>query len=476
MVNFSYCFCLTLIHSLWQSALLVFMYICLNSFTRKNNPAAKRNILYGMLFAQVLLSISTFFIYYLGSFSFYIDDIVAAFPGIDTGKPILQKAAPWLIGAYMLILLYRSSRLIFNWMKFKTSIKASWTRPSVNLRLFTTLKSYEFGIRRKVTLWYSSSINTPLTFGFFKPVILLPVALLNNLSVEETETLIIHELTHIKNNDYFLNWLLVACETIFFFNPFIHILGNKVRLEREKNCDTQVLQFNYPAISYAETLLKAASLKTTPAPFFLAAVLKNSQLLTRIKFFTKENNLQFYKRNYPGLTITLTAMLVTLNLFLVNNFRQENNRSPVVSTVNTSSPVNLLNDEFISQFSTVVTPLIEKVSKIAEEASNKVLKEHIPAITTHEPAVLASNEIHEPVIESENIAIPASMTEIDDSREVTLKEESSATGKSVTKVYKMKLVNGEWKATLLWTITEKRLANDSCLVIKDSTHYYNPVQ
>ena len=479
MVHFSYCFCLTLLHSLWQAALLLFMYMGFTSIIKKNNPVVKRNILYSLLLAQVILSISTFFIFYTGPVSFYTDYIAANFPDMFTSSPWLEKLAPWLIGAYMLTLLFKSIHLIFNWMRFKANGKISWIKPAIDLKLFTKLKSFEFGIRRKVTLWYSGSINTPMTFGFFKPVILLPVALLNNLSLEETETLIIHELTHIKNNDYFLNWLLIICETIFFFNPFIQIVGTRIRLEREKNCDTHVLQFNYPAISYAETLLKAATFKTTPAPFFLAAVLKNSQLLTRIQFFTKEKNLRFYKRNFTGLAITLAVLIIALNLFLLNIIKQKENSNPAAIPVIASSPVDLMNEKFISQFSTAVIPLIEKATQIAEKASKEAIRENLNAIAAQELAALAIKEVQVPVYEpelSQNIAVPVAMTETADTKELTLKEESSGTGKSVTKVYKMKFVNGKWKAALLWTITETRPANDSCLIIKDTTHYYNPVQ
>ena len=476
MVHFSYCFCLTLMHSLWQAALLLCMYASFNTLIKKNSPVIKRNILYGLLLAQLLLSISTFFIYSTGQVLYYTDLIATNFSGIFTGIPWLEKAAPWLIGAYMAILLYKSGLLIFNWMRFKANTKTSRIKPSIDLKLFTRLKSFEFGIRRKVELWYSSNISTPMTFGFFKPVILLPIALLNNLSLEETETLIIHELTHIKNNDYFLNWLLVACETVFFFNPFIQMIGNSVRLEREKNCDTHVLQFNYPAISYAETLLKVASFKTTPAPFFLAAALKNTQLFKRIRFFTKEKNLWFYKRNYTGLAIALIVMVIVVNLFLLNIIKHEENNSSATAPVIASYPADLLNEKFIDQFSTAVIPLIEKATQIAEKASKEARKENLNAIAAKELAELEAEKAAAYEPEPESIAVPIALTENDDTKEVTLKEESSATGKSVTKVYKMKLVNGKWKTVLLWTITETRPSNDSGLIVKDTTHYYNRVQ
>ncbi|MBK6635063.1 MAG: M48 family metalloprotease [Chitinophagaceae bacterium] len=58
-------------------------------------------------------------------------------------------------------------------------------------------------------------------FWFFKPVILLPVALVNNISTQQAETLILHELAHIRTNDYLLNWFLLTAETLFFLILFV---------------------------------------------------------------------------------------------------------------------------------------------------------------------------------------------------------------------------------------------------------------
>lgn len=481
MVHFSYCFCLTLIHSLWQAAVLFCIYHGFNAVIRNTKPVVKRNILFSLLFAQVLISISTFFIYYSGSESFYTAYIPENIAANLSTLPLLERLAPWLIGAYCIVLLFKSVHLVYNWIHFKGYSNTSWIKPSAELRLFTKVKSFQFGIRRKVTLWYSSNINTPMTFGFFKPVILLPVALLNNLSIQETETLIIHELTHIRNNDYFLNWLLVVFQTIFFFNPFVQAIGNRVRLEREKNCDTHVLQFNYPAISYAETLLKAATFKTNTAPFFLAAALKNTQLLTRIHFFTKENNLRFAKRNYAGLAITCIAIIILLNFILLNSIRQQKKDEPVALTAMVSYPVNAINENLAKEFSTAMLPLAQEASHMARQVSGEAAKERLRAVATKELAEIAAStekEIPAPDYEAEpeNIAVPVTLPETIDSKEITLKEESSATGKAVTKVFQMKWEDGAWKMKLRWTITETRPSNDSAIIVRDTTHYFNPVQ
>ena len=61
-------------------------------------------------------------------------------------------------------------------------------------------------MRNKVQFGLSRLVDAPCMMGYFKPVILLPFALSKSyLSVEEIEIIILHELAHIKRNDYLVN-------------------------------------------------------------------------------------------------------------------------------------------------------------------------------------------------------------------------------------------------------------------------------
>ena len=56
-------------------------------------------------------------------------------------------------------------------------------------------------IKRKVQVWVSRYIDTPMIIGFLKPTILIPLASINQLSVKQLEAILLHELAHIKRND-----------------------------------------------------------------------------------------------------------------------------------------------------------------------------------------------------------------------------------------------------------------------------------
>ena len=61
---FSYSLCMSLLHSLWQSALLLLLYLLWQLIFRKQTPAIKRNTLLSLLTIQLFFSILTFISYF----------------------------------------------------------------------------------------------------------------------------------------------------------------------------------------------------------------------------------------------------------------------------------------------------------------------------------------------------------------------------------------------------------------------------
>lgn len=106
---------------------------------------------------------------------------------------------------------------------------------------FWKLKMYELTrllkLRVSVSFRQSYVVTQPVIIGFFKPVIFFPVALLNNLSVADAETILLHELAHIKRRDSIVNFLQILFELVFFFNPALLWISAQIRKEREYCCD-----------------------------------------------------------------------------------------------------------------------------------------------------------------------------------------------------------------------------------------------
>ena len=99
----------------------------------------------------------------------------------------------------------------------------------------------------------TNSPNVSLTHGnYFSPFIIgvkrftlvLSPKLLDNLSNDEKDILIQHELFHIKRRDNLIGWIALILRDLNFFNPFAYIAYYLIRSEQEKACDKLVVKYS----------------------------------------------------------------------------------------------------------------------------------------------------------------------------------------------------------------------------------------
>lgn len=114
----------------------------------------------------------------------------------------------------------------------------------------------QIGLRREVTSQRSSSVSEPVLLGFWKPVVLFPDGLLENLSSAELESILLHELAHAKRRD---NWTaafahVVTC--IFWFYPLLWWIEKRMHSERELACDEMVIHCGSAPKDYVAAILK----------------------------------------------------------------------------------------------------------------------------------------------------------------------------------------------------------------------------
>ncbi|HSC40501.1 MAG TPA: M56 family metallopeptidase, partial [Chitinophagaceae bacterium] len=140
------------------------------------------------------------------------------------------------------------------------------------------------GIEKTVRAVVSARVDTPQVIGFLKPIILVPLACINRLDTQQVEAVLLHELIHIKRNDYLVNLFVATAEILFFFNPFVKQLITAIRREREYSCDDMVLQFQYQPQQYASALLSLERERTGSVTLGIAAGGHGQkQLLARVQ-------------------------------------------------------------------------------------------------------------------------------------------------------------------------------------------------
>ena len=466
MSAFAYSMTMAILHSLWQAALLWLLYkAAVTSLLRRNHPLDKRNFAFLSICAQLTLFIITFILYYSDSGESgngFIAFTASLLPGID-----LQALSPWLFCLYGVMLLIRFTLSLYSWTRFRNRYLAGIIKPSVDLKLFTSLKAFQFGIQRKVTLWLSTTIHTPITFGFFRPVIVLPVALVNQLSLQQAETLILHELTHIRTNDYLLNWFLIIAENIFFFNPFILAFGKTIRLEREKNCDLSVLAFSYSPALYAETLLHTERLRQMVPAFSLAAVHHKKQLLNRIRFFSSAGFIKQPRRLKLALPLIILFMLVFIGSATLTGPHKTNapsafNQDLAVTVVELPAT----NNEFSEWNNEPVEATLTGQEREFMEKAEQVINNKMPAIERKmqelKPLLrkLEKRALELSETAFANQVIPVALKELDTlAREVWIQEEVSGQKAKAVKAYRMIFVNGQWVMVPQWIATAREVAD-----------------
>ncbi len=170
----------------------------------------------------------------------------------------MSEALPGLSSVYLIILSILLVRYLSHYIRSRQITRTGLSRISPEFRVFTASTARQMGIRATVGVYLSSLVDVPVTLGFLKPVILLPVAMLTQLRTEQVEAILVHELAHIRRKDYLLNLVVTATELLFFFNPFARMLVSRLKTEREHCCDDQVLEFRYDPHAYVSALLSLA--------------------------------------------------------------------------------------------------------------------------------------------------------------------------------------------------------------------------
>lgn len=111
---------------------------------------------------------------------------------------------------------------------------------------------------RKVELALSSWVSVPAVIGFFRPIILLPAWALQELSTEQLNSILIHELAHLRRWDDWTNLAQKLARALLFFHPAIWWIDHQLSLEREMACDEFVLSSTSNPRAYAECLVSLA--------------------------------------------------------------------------------------------------------------------------------------------------------------------------------------------------------------------------
>ncbi len=217
----------------------------------------------------------------------------------------------YLVGFVFCILKLCFGLINIHWFRSHKHLKLDVNLTKTALQLGTN-----FRLIKTVSVYLSDKIFVPMTIGFIKPIIIFPISVINHLSAEQTEAILIHELAHIKRNDYLLNILLATIRSFLFFNPAIWLMEREISKYRELCCDDLVLEQTQNNLTYAHALLLIEQYRNQSLNLILASNGTKYTLLNRIKRIT---NMKTNDPSPQNKLIVLLLALITIGLTVAWN-------------------------------------------------------------------------------------------------------------------------------------------------------------
>jgi len=115
----------------------------------------------------------------------------------------------------------------------------------------------ELDVRRRVRFLELDGPIMPMTWGVFRPVVLLPADDFDS-TIEQRLDVLRHELAHVRRYDCLTQLVGQLACGLHWFNPFAWVAARELRVERERACDDEVLGAGAKASEYADYLLRVA--------------------------------------------------------------------------------------------------------------------------------------------------------------------------------------------------------------------------
>lgn len=212
----------------------------------------------------------------------------------------------WIIAATLMLLRLAASCLVLERRKARAELI-----PAYEARLHEWLTLCGAG-KRRIRLAVSRDIPTPIAAGPYRPSILVPRRILEELTDDELNQVGLHEAAHFSRRDDIALILQRIIEAVFVFHPVVHWISRRIDLEREIACDDFVIQRTGSARPYALCLTRVVELANGMRPSGLAASATEtrSHLETRVEMLLDSSRKTSTGLLKPRLTGAVAMCLV----------------------------------------------------------------------------------------------------------------------------------------------------------------------
>jgi bla regulator protein BlaR1 len=278
--------CWVLIHSLWQGVLLALVGGGVILCTKRSAAAVRYRLLCGL---------AGVFLCGMGATFVYEWTMAGGKGDVDGGVGVsmnwfgdwFSAHAVQVVAAWLIVTMFKSVRMAAGWGYMRRMRREGLAAPALWVERMDVL-SRRLGIRRTVKLVESAVVRVPMVIGQLRPIVYIPLGLVNHLPASEMEAVLMHELAHIRRCDHLVNMVQQAAECLLFFNPGFLWISSLIQEERENCCDDIAIRHTRDRVEFVRALVrfKEHSLKGMA----LAFPGNKRQLLHRVLRISRQEN------------------------------------------------------------------------------------------------------------------------------------------------------------------------------------------
>jgi bla regulator protein BlaR1 len=238
----------------------------------------------------------------------------------------------WITGIFML-----SIRLAGGWVVASRTRKKVFNLPSSWHNCADYLQK-RLNISQKVSLKGSFNAISPMVIGYFKPVILVPSAIISSLSYNEMEAILAHELAHIRRHDFLFICIQNMAEILLFYHPVTWMISSFLNKEREKCCDDIAVSITNNSLPFAKAITLMENIRVNnnmPAALLIGS---SNKLFIRIKRILHNG----IRKSSLAERIAASVIIIT-GLFLISAFAGYAHNKPSETSkpkVTSGSPIS----------------------------------------------------------------------------------------------------------------------------------------
>jgi beta-lactamase regulating signal transducer with metallopeptidase domain len=283
-----------LLHFMWQGVVIGLVAALALLLLRNARPQARYAVACIAMLACVVVPMAGVIVQ-LGAAADIATPAIAATAGhaaiampstvdIATWQARVDGALPWIVALWAAGACVLSLRMAMGlaWIQRLRATPQGAAHATWQARL--DVLAGRFGLKRDVALRLVDALDTPASAGWWRPVVLLPTALITRMPPDLIEALLAHELAHIRRHDYLVNLLQGVVEALLFYHPVTWWLSRRIRIEREHIADQLAAGVTGAPRRLALALSELADLnRPCCAPPHLAQAAHGGHLMSRIE-------------------------------------------------------------------------------------------------------------------------------------------------------------------------------------------------